>query len=98
MDPKASELIDELKKKFHNWHIEYCFEHELHKFRLNRDGPSQWLYVARNFLEDHTMPELLTNIRDWKIPEAFRGSSQNRWLFLSEAGVKEVDDRFGRGH
>lgn len=97
MEPKAQALLNELKKVFEG-DIEYRFENELHKFRLERDGPSQWLYVAREFVDDHTVPELLASLFSWKIPETFRSSSQSRWLFLGEAGICEVNATFGRGH
>ena len=97
MEPKAQALLNELKKVFEG-DVEYRFENELHKFRLERDGPSQWLYVAREFVDDHTVPELLASLSSSQIPEAFRSSSQSRWLFLGEAGIREVNDSFGRGH
>jgi len=94
MEPKAQALLNELKKAFEG-DVEYRFENELHKFRLERDGPSQWLYVAREFVDDHTVPELLASLSSGQISEAFRSSSQSRWLFL---GIREVNDSFGRGH
>ena len=98
MEPKIQALFNELKKVFLKGNVEYRFESELHKFRLERDGPYQWLYVAREFVDDYTVPELLASLSSWKIPDVFRSSSQNRWLFLSEAGIREVNDSFGRGH
>lgn len=97
MEAKAKALFVELQRIFRNGHIEYRFENELHKYRLERDGPFQWLYVSRNFVDDNTEKYLLDSLSRWRIPEAFRSSTQNRWLFLSEAGVQEVDDGFGRG-
>lgn len=98
MDEKAQALFNELKSLFPESNVEYRYENELHKFRLERNAPSQWLYVAREFIDDHTVPELLASLSRWQISEAFRSSSQNLWLFLSEAGVREVNDNFGRGH
>lgn len=97
MEPKAQALLNELKKVFEG-DVEYRFENELHKFRLECNGPSHWLYVARVFVDDHTAPELLASLSNWQIPNAFRSSSQSRRLFLGEVGIREVNDSFGRGH
>lgn len=97
MEPKAQALLNELKKVFEA-DVEYRFENELHQFLLKRDGPSHWLYVAREFVDDHTVPELLASLSSWQIPDAFRSSSQSRWLFLGEGVIREVNDNFGRGH
>ena len=96
MEPKAQALFNELTKVFPEGHVEYRFESELHKFRLEREDPSHWLYVAREFIDDHSAKELIASLSRWQIPEAFRSSSKSRWLFLGEAGVREVDDSFGR--
>ena len=95
MDPKVQALFAELQKVFPTGDVEYRFENELHKYRLERDGPSQWLYVSREFLDDHPPPELLASFARWRIPETFHSSAQNLWLYLSEAGIREVDDKFG---
>ena len=98
MEPKSQAIFDELMKVFPEGNVEYLFGNGLHKFRLEREGPSQWLYVSREFVDDHTAQEIITRFSGFQISEAFRGSPNNLWLFLSEAGVREVDDNFGRGY
>lgn len=98
MDPKAQRLLAELSPIFPDGNVEYVFGNSLHKFRLNRNGPSQWLYVSPDYLDDHTEEEVVASFAAWRIHEAFRTSDKSRWLFLSESGVKEVDADFGRGH
>src|SRR5437016_199276 len=97
MDPKAEGISKELSQSLDNCHVEYQFSNGLHKFRVEW-GPTHWLYVARAFVDDHTIEELLTHVNHWEIPRAFRTSQQQRWLFLSESEVREVNDTFGRGH
>ncbi len=97
MEPKAQALFSELVKIFPEGKVEYRFENELHKFRLGRNGPSHWLYISRTLIDDHTAPELIALLSQWQLFDAFRNSLASRWLFLHEAGVREVDDSFGRG-
>jgi hypothetical protein len=97
MEQKTQALLNELHMVF-DGDVEYRFENELHKFRLKRNGPSHWLYVARNFVDDHTIQELIDSLSGFQIPDALRNSPQSRWLFLSETGIYEVDDNFGCGH
>jgi hypothetical protein len=97
MNPNAQALLDELMKVFDGGNVEYQFANSLHGYRLQHAGPTHWLYVAEEFIEDHTLAELLTSLYKLGIPEEFRGSRDSRWIFLGEEGVREVDDRFGRG-
>jgi len=97
MDPKAQILRQDLVVGFDNCHVEYQFANELHKFRIEW-GPAHWLYIARIFVDDHTTQELRDALARWKIIPALRGSSESRWLFLGTAGVRDVDDTFGRGY
>jgi hypothetical protein len=96
MEPKVKAIINVLNKLFKSGDVDYRFDKELHKFRLERNGPSLWLYVSRNFVDDHTENEIIERITHWQIPDILLCSNQNRWLFLSEDGVKEVSDSFGR--
>lgn len=96
MDPKVQAILQTLSAAFADSQVEYQFANELHKFRLEW-GPVHWLYVARTFVDDHTEQENLGSLAQWQIVQAFRNSPQSRWLFLGEAGAREVDDDFGRG-
>ena len=97
MDPKASALLVELEKIFPGGRVEYQFANELHKFHLERDGPSHWLYVERTFVEDHTEQELVASLAHNGISQTFQASQHSLWLALGERGVRKVDDRYGRG-
>lgn len=97
MEPKPQAILNSLVAVFPSSQVEYRYENMLHKFRLEQDGNPHWLYVAYEFVADYTERELVASLSHWKIPEAFLNSETSRWLFLSEAGVREVDDRFGRG-
>ena len=97
MEPKAEAIRKELAKSFPEGRVEYQFANELHKYRLERDGPTHWLYVERNFLDDTQENELIESLATLRIPEAFHSSPKSLWLYLSKNGIKEVDDVFGRG-
>jgi len=96
MDPKVEALKQLFSRTFGDCNVEYQFANELHKFRLEW-RPVHWLYVGRNFLDDHTEQELIDSVARGRIVDAFRTSQASRWLFLSGEGVREVDDTFGRG-
>jgi hypothetical protein len=98
MEPKSQAIFDELMKVFPEGNVEYFYGNDLHKFRLEREGPSQWLYVSREFVDDHTAQEIIMRFSGLQISEAFRGSPCSLWLFLSEAGVREVDGNFCRDY
>lgn len=67
-------------------------------FALNVRVHLSGFNVSREFVDDHNAQEIVTRFSGLQISEAFRGSPNNLWLFLSEAGVREVDDKFGRGY
>jgi hypothetical protein len=96
MDPKAQALQNELERAVGGAAIEYQYSNDLHKFRLDVDPP-HWLYVGRDFLDDHTADELIHALVHWQVSEALLASPNSRWLFLSEGGVRDVDAEFGRG-
>ncbi|MHB8472903.1 MAG: hypothetical protein ACYDC8_08665 [Gammaproteobacteria bacterium] len=97
MEQKARALSNGLSAVFPSARIEYRYENMLHKFRFEYNGRPHWLYVAADFVADHSEDELVANLSRWSIPAVFRGSANSRWIFLSEAGVCDVDDNFGRG-
>ena len=95
MEPKLQALLNSLVAVVPGGQVEYRYENMLHKYRLEHDGRPHWLYIAREFVADHTECELGVSLFRWKIPAVFLDSESSRWLFLSVAGVREVDDRFG---
>jgi len=96
MEPKLQALLSSLVAVVLGGQVEYRYGNMLHKFRLEHDGRPHWLYIAREFVADHTESELVASLFRWQIPATFHDSKSSRLLFLSEAGVREVDDRFGR--
>jgi len=99
MDPKVKALQTELSKIFPEGRVLYQFANELHKFRIERNGPPHchWLYVKRTYIDDLTEQEIIQSLGRWQIPNAFHQSVQSRWIYLSERGVRDVDEHFGRG-
>ena len=97
MKTKVESIRRELSDSLHNCHIKYEFSNELHKFHVEC-VLSHWLYVAWMFVDDHTIEELLASVKHLNIAHTFRTSDRQRWLFLSESGIREVSGDFGRGH
>ena len=94
---KAKALKIAVENIFKGYVVEYQFADSLHKFRLNWTGPTHWLYVGRNFVDDHTEQELFSSLTHWNIQSVLLGAQTSRWLRLDENGVHDVDDAFGRG-
>jgi hypothetical protein len=96
MDKKAKSLKEWLQKAFPASVIEYQFPLTLHKFRINTEKTTYWLYVSREFVDDNEIGQIIQTAEKAKILEAFQTSAKPRWIFLGSAGAKEVDEKFGR--
>lgn len=99
MNQKVNFLKEQLATAFPEMNIEYRFEFgkELHKFKLGGKVP-HWLYIAREFVDDHAEQELLIALTSNHIIKIFQNTSESKWLFLSKHGVQEVDGVFGQQH
>lgn len=94
MDKKALSIQNELVRFFPDAQVKYQFANHLHKYRIERIEASCWLYLPKEFLDDHTEAELVKSLARWKVPEILHSSTKSRWLLLNENGVREVDENF----
>jgi hypothetical protein len=96
MDEKAKALKAWLQSAFPASVIEHQFPLTIHKFRINTEKTTYWLYVSREFVDDNEVRHVIDAAERAKILEAFRTSPKPRWIFLGSTGAKEVDENFGR--
>lgn len=98
MNEKIRSLHAEVEKFHPGSNVEFKLSGELYKFRIEHQGPTQWLYISRNFVDDHTVDELMSQFHFNDFASLFQNSTKNRWVFWNEAGFFDVDDNFGRSH
>ena len=96
MDEKAKALTVWLQNAFPTSAIEYQFPLTIHKFRINTEKTTCWLYVSREFVDDNKIEHIIHAAERAKILEAFQALTKPRWIFLGSAGAKEVDENFGK--
>ena len=96
MDEKAKALKVWLQNAFPASVIEYQFPLTIHKFRINTEKTTYWLYVSREFVDDNEIGHVIHAAERAKILEAFQASAKPRWIFLGSTGAKEVDENFGK--
>jgi len=67
-----------------------------HKYVINTNGPPHchWLFVQRIFIEDKTEHEMIKSFAHSNAPNLLRGSRQPLRLYLSNEGLKPVDEHF----
>lgn len=96
MDEKARALKVWLEKAFPGSVVEYQFPLTLHKFRINTEKTTYWLYVSREFVDDNEINRVIHAADRAEVLDAFRTSDKPRWIFLGSNGAMEVDENFGR--
>ncbi len=67
-----------------------------HKYIIDTNGPPHchWLFVQRVFIEDKTEQEMIESFALCNAPNILRGSRQPLRLYLSNEGLKSVDEHF----
>ncbi len=74
--------------------IECLNKNGFHKFRIETDGPTHWLYMSEEIVDD-SESDILKNLIDiYQVVETFNQSENSKWLYLSGNGVREVDEHF----
>lgn len=96
MDEKIEALKSALLRGFPKRKIQYQFANELHKFRIEGEKPTHWLYISREFVEDSNETFLIKEIYRQKIIDIFKKEVTSKWLFLGSKGVREVDENFAK--
>ena len=74
--------------------IECLNKSGFHKFRIETDGPTHWLYMSEEIVDD-SESDILKNLIDiYQVVETFNQSENSKWLYLGGDGVREVDKLF----
>ncbi len=96
MDDKLKSIFNKLKSDFPDKTVKYQFANELHKFRIEEEGATYWLYIYRDYFDDTNETDLITAINTCKIIQTFKNSKKSKWLYLDYKGVHEVDEQFAK--
>jgi len=93
-----SEKIDAIKnhilKGMSGRSIEYSNVSGFHKFLIEGDGPTHWLYISEETVDDSESVVLISFIIIYGVVEIFNQSANSKWLYLGDNGVREVDEHF----
>ena len=94
MDDKIEAILNKLKSEFSGENVTYQFVNEFHKFRIEEERLTYWLYIDRDFVEDSDKNDLVEMINTYRIIDKFKDSQKSIWLYLYDTGVREVDENF----
>ena len=74
--------------------IQYQRGGGLHKFTLEGDGPTHWLYFSEEVVDDSDPVILINLINIYHVVDTLNQADSSKWLFLGTNGIREVDDNF----
>lgn len=94
MNGKINAIKSQLLKEMPGRNIEYSNANGFHKFRIEGDGPSHWLYMSEETVGDSELAVLINLLSIYDIAMTFNKSTDSKWLFLSDNSVREVDENF----
>lgn len=94
MDERIETIKDKILEDMPNRKILYQFSNGFHKFRIEGEGPTHWLYVSRELVSDCEPVILLNLVRIYRIAESFNNATDSLWLFWSSDGIQKVDENF----
>ncbi len=94
MVEKTDAIKNHILKGMPRRSIEYLNESGFHKFRIEGDGPTHWLYMSEEIVDDSESVVLINFINIYLVVETFNQSENSKWLYLSVNGVREVDEHF----
>jgi|GEM_PF-6254434 len=90
MKEKLEAINNELLKSFPNAKIEYRYFDDMHKFRLDFEHHTQWLYLGRETVEDNTIIELLNLLDIYQVIKAFKNNPRSKKILLTRQVASEL--------
>ena len=96
MDEKINAIKNHLLKGMSGINVHYQHANELHKFRIESDGPTHWLYVSEVVVDDSKPIILINLINIYHIINTLIQADNSKWLYLESNGIREVDDNFAK--
>jgi len=94
MSEKIDAIKDHILEEMPRRSIEYLNENGFHKFRIEGDGPTHWLCMGEEIVDDSESDVLINFINIYRVVETFNQSENSKWLYLSGNGFREVDKHF----
>ena len=94
MSEKIDAIKNHLLKGMPGRNIEYLEASGFHKFRIEGDGPTHWLYMSEESVGDSESVVLINLLDNYHIVTTLNQSTNSKWLYLSDNGVSEVDENF----
>lgn len=94
MDEKVETIQNHILKGMAGRSIQYLHAGGFHKFRIENDGPTHWLYLSEVVVEDSEPVILVNLINIYHIVDTLTQADSSKWLFLDTNGIREVDENF----
>ncbi|MCZ6666300.1 MAG: hypothetical protein O7B81_13420 [Gammaproteobacteria bacterium] len=94
MSEKIDAIKNHLLKRLPGRNIEYSNASGFHKFRIEGECPTHWLYMSEETVDDSELAVLINLLNIYHIATTVSQSSTSKWLYLSDMGVREVDENF----
>jgi hypothetical protein len=94
MSEKIDAIRNHILKGMPGRNIKHRCNNGFHTFRIEDDGPKYWLYISEETISDFEIVVIINFINSYHIIETFNQSENSKWLYLSDNGVKEVDEYF----
>jgi len=96
MDENARAIQEHILKGMPGRKIQYQRSGGLHKYRIEGNAPTHWLYVSEELVDDSEPVILINIVNDYTIVDTLNKAEKSKWLFLSQDGVREVDENFSK--
>jgi len=94
MSEKIDDIKDHILEEMPRRSIEHLNENGFHKFRIEGDGPTHWLCMSEEIIDDSESDVLINLINIYRVVKTFNQSENSKWLYLSGNGFREVDKHF----
>ncbi len=94
MDENARTIQEKILKGIPRCKIQYQRSGGFHKYRIEGEALTHWLYVSEEFVDDSEPVILINLVNVYKIVDTLNNSEESKWLFLSHDGIREVDENF----
>jgi DNA-binding protein YbaB len=96
MDEKIEAIQSEILSGMPDRNVQYQNAGGLNKFRMEGQGPTHWLYISEELVEDSESIILINLINIYSIVDTLNKANHSKWLYLETNGVREVDENFAK--
>lgn len=96
MDEKVEAIKNHVLKGMPGRSIRYQYANGFHKFRIEGERPTHWLYFSEVVVDDSDPVVLINLINIYHIVDTLVQADSSKWLFLQTSGIQEVDENFAK--